>query len=174
MSALDQLTIARNELLRRSLRPGFQIAARIMDRTLRARVADHPRQQARLRSRYRIDADTPILRWGETVQRSVEAYAAEQPCVRFAFTSGSTSRPKKIAFTPARLALIKKASLEAAVQAGSRYGVREPSLFVLAALKEDDSLSSLILDEQSGVSLYDGLVMPSKYLWDPAVEPWNS
>jgi hypothetical protein len=170
VSTLDQLAITRNELLRRSLRPGFRAAAVAMRRTLRARVAGHRRQQARLRRTYQIDAGTPIRCWGEDVQKSVEAYATTCSTVHFAYTSGSTSRPKKIAFTPQRLALIKRASLEAAVQAGSYYGVREPSLFVLAALKEDDSLSSLILDERNGVSLYDGLVMPSKYLWEPAVE----
>lgn len=170
MPTLDQLAITRNELLRRSLRPGFRVAAQVMRRTLRARIADHRRQQTRLRRTYEIEADTPIRRWGEDVQKSVEAYATSCSNVRFAYTSGSTSRPKKIAFTPKRLRLIKRASLEAAVQAGSYYGVREPSLFVLAALKEDDSLSSLILDERDGVSLYDGLVMPSKYLWEPAVE----
>jgi hypothetical protein len=158
---------ALNELPRQVVRAYFTFASRLVPWVIRRRIASHPREQRRLRRAYGVQPRTPILPWGPELEAAVEAFAASNPQARFAYTSGSTNRPKKIAFTPRRLAQIKRASLEAAVQAGRAHRVLRPTLFVLAALREDDSLSTLVLDEGRATSYSDGLVMPSRYLWEP-------
>jgi hypothetical protein len=156
-----------NEIPRQLVRAYFTVASRVVPFQIRRRIARHARTQDELRGRYGVDSETPIRTWGPELQAAVEAYAAGEPDARFAYTSGSTSTPKKLAYTRARLGGIKRASLEAAVQSGRAYAVRRPSLFVLAAMREDDSLSTLVLDEGRSTSYGDGLVMPSRYLWEP-------
>lgn len=161
----------RNDAIRRSLRLGLSLAPGLVQRGLRARIADFGAEQARLRARLRIELETPIRPWGPSVERDVERWAALHPGTVFAYTSGTTSRPKKIAFTAERVAKIKRGSWEAAVQAGHVHGVAEPTMFVLAALKRDASLTTLMLDEGATTPFVDGLVMPSKYLWEAGFAP---
>jgi len=164
------LAAALNEAPRQVLSAGFMAAGRVVPLLIRRRIVRHGREQERLRPLYGITPDTPIRPWGPEQERSVEAFAAGRQDVRFAYTSGSTSRPKKIAFTPTRLRTIKRGSLEAAVQAGRAHRIQRPTLFILAAMQEDDSLSTLLLAERKATSYGEGLVMPSRYLWEPALQ----
>lgn len=171
-AVLDALATWRNEAVRQALRPAVALAAGRARRDLRRRVAAFPAQQERLREQYGVRSDTPIRVWGEEVERRVLAFAAANPEARFAHTSGSTSRPKRIAFTPERLRLIRAGNRDAGVQAARALAIRRPTLFVFTALQEDGSLSSLLLDEgRARPSLLDGLVMPSRWLWSPELAP---
>jgi hypothetical protein len=168
VSLLDRAAVARNEGVRQALTVPLRGAAYWVRGSIRRRIRGHARQQARLRARLGLRPSSPILTWGEETQRSVEAWAAGQRGVRWAETSGSTARPKRLPFTRARLKRIKRGSWEAAVQAGRVHGVRRPTMFVLAALKRDASLSSLMLETPARTSYLEALVMPSKLLWEPA------
>ncbi len=168
-SARDSFAVARNEAVRRALSASLGVAAPMVRAALHRRIARHEREQARLRARYRIEPSTPIVRWGEEVERSIGAWADTQRDVRWAETSGSTAHPKRFPFTRARLRAIKRGSWEAAVQAGQVHDVRHPTLFVLAGLARDGSLSSLMLDDGPRASWLQALLMPSKLLWDPAL-----
>lgn len=170
-SWVDHAAVARNELIRRMLRGGLRVAAPWVRRSLRRRIATFPRAQAGLRSRYGVTDATPILPWGPETEAALQAWADRHPAARMAETSGSTGRPKRVPYTTARLRRIKRGSWEAAVQAGSVHGVRRPTLFVLAGLARDRSLSTLMLDEGRWTPFLQGLVMPSKLLWDPDAAP---
>lgn len=163
--------VLRNDAIRRSLRLGLSLAPGLVRRSLRARIAGFGAEQARLRARFGIETDTPIQPWGPEVEAAVERWAAGRPEVTFAYTSGTTSRPKKIAFTGERVARIKRGSWEAAVQAGQIHGVEDPTMFVLAALKRDASLTTLMLEEGATTPYLSGLIMPSKYLWEEGCAP---
>ncbi|MBL4847896.1 MAG: GH3 auxin-responsive promoter family protein [Planctomycetes bacterium] len=165
------MSALRNDAVRHSLRLGLGLAPTLVQRSLRARIGSFVHDQRLLRAELRIQTDTPILPWGPLVEQRVEAWAARHPGTVFAYTSGTTSRPKKIAFNRERLSRIKRGSWEAAVQAGAVHGVVEPTLFVLAALKRDASLTTLMLDEGARTPFVEGLIMPSKYLWEAAIAP---
>jgi hypothetical protein len=165
-SPAERLALARNQACRRALWLGLRGGVRLVRRSLRRRLADHRRAQAALRRRLRIERATPIRRWGPEVEAGVEAWAATQADVRFAFTSGSTARPKRIPFTPARLNQIKRGSWEGALQVFHAEGIDRGALFVLAALKRDDSLSTLLLDDGRRTPFTQGLLVPSKLLWE--------
>ncbi len=166
-----RLAVARNEAARRALLAPLRLARPWVALDLRRRIAGHARAQARLRARYGVSPATPILRWGPAVEAAVAAWAARQRGVRWAETSGSTARPKRLPFTRARLRAIRRGSWAAAVQAGHAHGVRRPGVFVLAGLERDGSLSSLLLDEPGRTPWLEGLVMPSKLLWEPGLRP---
>jgi hypothetical protein len=171
-SAIERLGVLRNEALRAALVPLFSLAALRARRGRARRLADHVAEQARLRARYGLGPDTPIQPWGEQVEAAVRAWAATQRGVRFAATSGSTARPKRIPYTPARLAALRRVNLEAAAEIGRVHAVRRPVLFVFSALRDDDSLSSLLLeDHRRSVSLLSGLIMPSRYSHSDALAP---
>jgi len=163
--------VLRNDAIRRSLRLGLSLAPGFVQRSLRARIAEFGAEQARLRARFGIGLETPIRPWGPELEAEVERWAAQHPGTVFAYTSGTTSRPKKIAFTPQRVDRIKRGSWEAAVQAGQVHGVQDPTMFVLAALKRDASLTTLMLEEGATTPYLQGLIMPSKYLWEEACAP---
>jgi hypothetical protein len=127
------------------------------------------RRQSALRKRYGIDRKVPIARWSDAVQDRVNRVSSTTDSLRFALTSGSTCRAKRIPYTRRRLRSIKRASFEAVVQTARALRIRCPSLFVLAALQKDESLSSLLLHDTTTPSLIEGLVMPSKYLSSPEI-----
>lgn len=163
---------ARNEAVRRMLRASITAAGRLFERRTRRRIDDYRGWQAELRRRYRIAPDTPIHTYDAHVRNAIEHYAREHPEARFAYTSGSTAQPKKIAFTPARLRTIKAGSLSVAARMLLRRQVRRAALFVLSGLDEDDSLTALILaDRGPRVPYVEGLLMPAKHLRAPAVQP---
>jgi len=171
VGCLERTAVIRNEVVRQALTVPLRLAAPVVRRGIERRIRQHPRQQARLRARLGIEPQTAISPWGEQTQRSVEAWAVGQRGVQWAETSGSTARPKRLPFTQARLRRIKRGSWEAAVQAGRVHGVRRPTMFVLAALKRDASLSSLMLETPARTPFLEALVMPSKLLWEPSWAP---
>lgn len=170
----DDLAAARNDALRAGVLAGLRAAAPLVARRLARRIGSYASDQAALRRRLGVEADTPLRRWGPEVEAGLAAWArareARGVAVRWAETSGSTARPKRVPFDRERLATIRQASWEAAVQAGAAHGVSTPTLFVLAGMAQDGSLSSLLLEERRR-GLVPGLVMPSRYLWAPEAAP---
>jgi hypothetical protein len=166
----EGLFLVANAAVRGAARAGLRLVAALADVELRRRIAGHGREQARLRRRYRLEASTPIRGYDDATRAAVEAWAAGRPGVRFATTSGSTAQPKRIAYTRARLAAIRRLNLTVVARIGRRHRLRGSALFVLTGLAEDDSLSSLLLgDRRRGTRWLAGLVMPAAYLAHPAV-----
>lgn len=104
--------------------------------------------QAGLRCRYDLKAETPIRGFDEVQREAVLAAAqAAGGEVLWAATSGSTREPKRLAYTRARVRRVKWAYAESFARSYARLGIRRSSLYVFSALKRDDSLTALMLDE---------------------------
>src|SRR5262249_23268045 len=129
--------VARNELVRRALRAGVIACGRFLDASLRRQIAGYAAAQERLRRRDGRGDDTPILAWGPEIEASIARFADAHPDARFAFTSGSTSHPKKVAFTRARLRRIKRGSFSVAARMYARHPGCRAGLFILSSLKSD-------------------------------------
>ncbi|HUH02693.1 MAG TPA: GH3 auxin-responsive promoter family protein [Kofleriaceae bacterium] len=166
----DTLQVAGNELVRTALRTGVRLVGHVMRWELDRAVARYRDTQHALRARYGVRPDTPIRTYDDEVRRSVEACAERDPSVRFAYTSGSTNEPKKIAFTPARIRAIKRGNLSVIARMLQRYPISRAGLFILSGLQDDDSLSTLILSDRGHEPPYlSGLLMPARYLAMPAM-----
>jgi hypothetical protein len=149
---------------------GFGVTAmgRRERRKVDRQLASYARDQGQLRERYGIDPDTPIRTYDESVRAAVEAFAARNPDARFAYTSGSTNEPKKIAYTKRRIRNLVGGNVSVIARMLLRERIRSASLFILSGLKDDDSLSTLVLsDAGAQVKYLDGLLTPGKYLMDP-------
>src|SRR5687768_15589827 len=69
--------------------------------------------QKRLIQTYGIASDTPILTFGSELELLIDRAAARaDKSARFAQTSGSTAKPKRILYTNQRLYKVKKAYIE--------------------------------------------------------------
>ena len=104
--------------------------------------------QERLRQRYGISADTPILSYGAELERHIAAAAARASGdVTFALTSGSTAQPKRILYTKRRLRSVALTYLSVFARSYWALPIRRKSLYLFSALDKDDSLTSMLLDE---------------------------
>src|SRR3954469_22439505 len=102
-----------NDGLRALLRVGLRTLGAASSLAVRLRIARFRARQAALRRRYAIAPDTPIRGFDAETRRSIEAFAAAHPDARFATTSGSTGEAKRVAYTRARLRMIKRENLSA-------------------------------------------------------------
>jgi hypothetical protein len=136
----------------------------------RIRILTFRRSQRRLRGRYRIEADTPILTFGPALERLIEE-AAERACdgAVFASTSGSTDRPKRLLYTRGRLRAVKLAFVDSFARCCRAYGVGRTSLYVFSSLGKDDSLTSLLLEEEGLPPYLHTLQAPYRVHADPAL-----
>jgi len=136
----------------------------------RFRIARFRQGQRRLRRRYRIEADTPVLTFGPALERLVEEAAARAGGgAVFASTSGSTDRPKRLLYTRGRLRAVKLAFVDSFARCCHAYGVRRTSLYVFSALDRDDSLTSLLLEGDGLPPYLHTLQAPYRVHADPAL-----
>ncbi len=90
----------------------------------RVRAGIFPWSQLRLKRRYGITSDTPILTSGPSWRLSIKRAAARAgEGAKFAWTSGSTDRPKRILYTKRRVRTVKLAYVDfiRSLLLGTRY-----------------------------------------------------
>jgi hypothetical protein len=160
-----------NDLLRAAIGIALRVAGAFFSVGMRLRIARFRSTQEDLARRYGIGPGTPIQPYDEETRRAVEAYAARHPGAAFATTSGSTGAPKRIAYTRDRLRMIKRENLSALARILRRIGRARPVLFILSSLKEEGSLASLLTAGRAEPGYVEGLVVPTRYLAHPAIEP---
>lgn len=158
-----------HDLLRAWIGFWIVVIGRLLTLHHRRLVRQYARRQAKLRARYGIDDDTPIRSWGEEVESDVVAFA-EAHHARFAFTSGSTSRPKRIAYPPSRVRRVKWIYSEAFLRMYAALPIRRKSLYVFSALAEDGSLTGILLEEPRLVPYLSGLQAPYRVHAHPAMK----
>lgn len=159
---------ARNDLLRALALRLITPLAWWFTRELERRIDRYRLDQDRLLRRYALTDDTPIRPYDEHTRAAVQQLADRRPDVRLATTSGSTSTPKLLAYPPERLSSFKHDSRSVGVRAWRRYGLKQPSLFVLSSLAHDSSFASLVVYQTREPSLLTGLIEPARYLFQPA------
>ncbi|MCK6549793.1 GH3 auxin-responsive promoter family protein [Myxococcota bacterium] len=160
-----------NTLVRRAAMALVPVAAALEAARFERRIDGFDDAQARLRREYGLTDDTPIRGYDDETRARIEALARARSDVRLAYTSGSTSTPKALAYPPERLRSFKRDSLSAGIRAWARAGIREPSIFVLSSLAEDESFASLAVFQRREPSRVQGLIEPARYLFMPALAP---
>ena len=127
----------------------------------RVRIAAHPFTQRRLRRRFAVTADTPILAYGPQVEAQIAARAAQLgERARYAVTSGSSAAPKRLLYSRGRLMLAKLVFSDVYTRACRAFRLRRRSLFLLSALGDDGSLTARLLAERTGPSALATLQAP--------------
>jgi hypothetical protein len=141
-------------------------------RRIHRRIRAYREDQEALIERYGLQDQAPILPHGPQLQEGIDAFAAScREDVRFAETSGSTGVPKRIAYTRTRLKAVVGAYIDAFARAYAAIPLRRRSMYVMASLNKDGSLSALMMEEKAALpSYFSGLQAPYRLQSDPALQ----
>ena len=137
-----------NDCLRQSIACTIRLAGLIASGRQHLRILTFRWNQKRLKRKYAIYPDTPILPYCPQVERSIRNAARKRgPNTRFATTSGSTGKPKEILYTRRRLLALKLNFSDMFARACFAFRIKRTSLYVFSSFETDTSLTSLLLDE---------------------------
>ena len=137
-----------NDCLRWLIGLGFAGLGLALEIVHRIKISAFSWNQKRLRRRYEITADTPVLSYEfELEQRIQNAASRAGHDARFALTSGSTTSPKRILYTKRRLRSVRLTYLDVFARCYWALPIRRKSLYLFSSLSKDDSLTSMLLDE---------------------------
>jgi len=127
--------------------------------------------QKRLRQRYQIAAESPVLMFGPEIEKRIENCALRAGHkARFAVTSGSTASPKRLLFTKRRLRSVRWAFQDLFARTCWALSIRRKSLYVFSSLRRDDSLTSLLLEENGFPPYVSTLQAPYRVQCHPAIQ----
>ncbi|MDX1695702.1 MAG: GH3 auxin-responsive promoter family protein, partial [Ketobacteraceae bacterium] len=139
-------------------------------REMEKKISAHAFEQQRLKKVYGLGPEVPVTGYNDALRQKIIA-AQNAQGGSFAFTSGSTSKPKQILYTRDRLKRFKRSSALSSLQAFHRLGVENPAMFIFASLKEDDSFASLVVSTaEARPGFFEGLIEPAKYLNHPLIK----
>ncbi|HEX7330282.1 MAG TPA: GH3 auxin-responsive promoter family protein [Pyrinomonadaceae bacterium] len=124
--------------------------------------------QRRLKRKYEITDDTPVLTYGPEVVQSIRAKASKD--TKFATTSGTTGKPKELLYTNRRLLALKLAFSEMFAAACYAFRLKRTSLYVFSSFETDTSLTSLLLDESALPHYLSTLQAPYRVQHHPAIQ----
>jgi len=137
----------------------------------RIRIAGFHRHQQKLRLKYGIKRQTPVLCYGSDLVALIDGAAARRRGrVQFAMTSGSTGVPKRILFTRHRLRWLKLIFSDFFVRCCWAFSIRRTSLYVFSSLSVDRSLTSMLLDEKRLPSYFSTLQAPYRIQCHPSLK----
>lgn len=145
-------------------------AGLVLDLWQRLRIRRFTANQRRLKRKYRIHADTPVVSYGPRVVESIRHAAARAGChARFAMTSGSTAEPKSILYTSRRLRRLKFTFSDMFARAARAYGLKRTCLYVFSSFQQDASLTSMLLNEPKLPPYLSTLQAPYRVQQHPAM-----
>ena len=124
--------------------------------------------QRRLRRKYGIADNTPVLTYGSEVLQSIRAKARKD--ATFATTSGTTGKPKELLYTNRRLLALKLAFSEMFAGACYAFRLKRTSLYVFSSFETDTSLTSLLLNESALPHYLSTLQAPYRVQHHPAIQ----
>ena len=137
-----------NDGLRRLIGFGLTGLGLALEIVHRIKIRAFVWNQKRLRQRYEITADTPVLSYGFELEQHIQNAASRAGSdARFALTSGSTTSPKRILYTKRRLRSVRWTYLSVFARCYWALPIRRKSLYLFSSLDKDDSLTSMLLDE---------------------------
>ena len=103
------------------------------------RIRNFDLNQDRLRKAYGIGSATPIHPYGPEIREAIEAFASRAlTSISWATTSGSTSEPKRIAFTRKRLFKTQLEWIGVYCRMVRHLGIRRRSLYLFSSLADDE------------------------------------
>jgi len=164
-----------NDCLRRLIALGIQWLGVLMTIVQRIRASMFFWSQKRLARSYGITSDTPIMTFGPELELLIESAAARaKKGARFAWTSGSTAKPKRILYTNWRLRTVKLAYVDFFARCCWSLSIRRTSLYVFSAVTKngcnDDSLTSMLLEETGLPPYISSLQAPYRVHCHPATQ----
>lgn len=150
-----------NDCLRRIIGWSITGFASVSTRLLRLQITGYKQNQERLRRKYNITRDTPVLSYVQSVPTKKH---------KIAQTSGSTGKPKQILYTKRRLLTLKFTFSDMFARACSAFDIKRTSLYVFNSFQTDASLTSLLLDEQTLPNYFSTLQAPYRVQQSPAIQ----
>ena len=139
-----------NDCLRRIIALHIRWLGLVLTVVLRIRASTFLWSQKRLFRNYGITSETPILTFGPELELLIERAAEKvETEARFAWTSGSTAKPKRILYTKRRLRMLKLAYVDFVARCCWSLSIKRSSLYVFSTLNQDNSLTSMLLEEQA-------------------------
>ena len=160
-----------NDFLRGLIALGIRWLGLVLILLQRVQIRIFLLNQRRLIRRYGITPDTPVLNFGSELELLIESAAARaDKSARFAWTSGSTSKPKRILYTTRRLRKVKRAYIEFCARCCWSLSIKRTSLYVFSALDTDDSLTSMLLQETGLPRYLSSLQAPYRVQCHPAIQ----
>ena len=159
-----------NDFLRKIVRWTILVLGFISTFLMRFRLLGHRRNQTRLKRKYGISHNTPVLPYGPRIEHSIQTTAVKAgPTAQFAQTSGSTGNPKQILYTKRRLLTLKLTFSDMFARACYAFDIKRTSLYIFNSFQPDASLTSLLLDEQTLPNYFSTLQAPYRVQHNPAV-----
>ena len=160
-----------NDCLRRLIALGIEWLGLVLTVVQRVQASIFFWNQKRLTRRYGITSDTPILTFGPELELLIERAAARaDKSARFAWTSGSTAKPKRILYTKRRLRKVKLAYVDFFARCCWSLSIKRTSLYLFSALHKDDSLTSMLLEETGLPRYVSSLQAPYRVHCHPAIQ----
>lgn len=160
-----------NDSLRRIIALDIQWLGFVLTVVLKVRASIFFWSQKRLSRSYGITSDTPILTFAPELELLIERAAAKVDTeARFAWTSGSTARPKRILYTKRRLRMLKLAYVDFFARCCWSLSIKRSSLYVFSALNHDNSLTSMLLEEAGLPPYMSSLQAPYRVHAHPAMQ----
>ncbi|MBC8028976.1 MAG: GH3 auxin-responsive promoter family protein [Pyrinomonadaceae bacterium] len=160
-----------NDCLRRLIALGIRWLGLLLTIVQRVRASMFFWSQKRLARRYGITSATPIMTFGPELELLIERAAARAgKRAKFAWTSGSTAKPKRILYTRRRLRAVKLAYVDFFARCCWSLGIKRTSLYVFSSLNNDDSLTSMLLEETGLPPYISSLQAPYRVHCHPAIQ----
>ena len=136
----------------------------------RLRIIAFRANQRRLKRKYGIRPDTPVLKYGPEIEQSIRNAAHKHGSdARFATTSGSTGKPKEILYTRHRLLTLKLTFSDMFARTSYAFRIARTSLYVFSSFETDTSLTSLLLDDRTLPNYISTLQAPYRVQHYPAI-----
>src|SRR5438552_5502716 len=160
-----------NDCLRRLIGLGIQWLGLVFTIRQRVHTSTFVWNQKRLSRRYGITTNTPILTFGPELEQLIEKAAARAgKSARFAWTSGSTAKPKRLLYTKRRLRTVKLAYVDFFARCCWSLRIKRTSLYVFSSLSKDDSLTSMLLEESGLPPYISSLQAPYRVHCHPGIQ----
>src|SRR6266852_2229186 len=120
-----------NDCLRRLIGLGIESLGLVLTIVQRVQTSAFFWNQKHFRRRYGITADTPVLTFGPELELLIEKAAARAgKAARFAWTSGSTAKPKRLLYTKRRLRTVRLAYVDFFARCCWSLRIKRTSLYV--------------------------------------------
>lgn len=159
-----------NDIVRFLIAHVIRLSGVVLASRQQMRMISFIANQRRLKRRYRLQPDTPVMTYGPRVVESIRNAAARLGRgASFAITSGSTGEPKKILYTRQRLRVLKFAFSDMFARACRAYRLPRTTLFVFSSFQRDASLTSMLLDEHKLPPYLATLQAPYRLPQHPAI-----
>lgn len=154
-----------NDLLRAAISATLRFAGALEEVRHGRRIRTYYADQRKLRQRYGIQDETPLV---QDIPRPDAAEAAA-PGNQVAQTSGTSSTPKRVLYTPRRLRTVRQVFIASFLRIFWMRGIRRTSFYVFGSLEGDSSLTSMLLAEKRMPPLLALLQAPYRIHAHPAL-----